>query len=298
MSSKATVDQDDNASEATIHGDQDDSIDPHNTTQPNSKNHQNNQSQNQASDQHSEQKNDRLNTSTNRQQAPTPTPTKKKRERKHKADKLDDPSVVKPYKCEWCGQAYKTRPGLTYHKNHCHPEHVASSASDDTVIGDESGNGHSNSGSASSRNRRRSNRKRLSGDEANHTNSYSKNGTSKVNSKSDNNNDTLPYCDFCLGDAEENKKTQKPEELISCSDCGRSGHPTCLNFTPNIISSVKKYKWQCIECKSCGLCGTSDHDDQLLFCDDCDRGYHMYCLKPPLDKPPEGSWSCNLCMEE
>ena len=28
--------------------------------------------------------------------------------------------------------------------------------------------------------------------------------------------------------------------------------------------------------------------DQLLFCDDCDRGYHMYCLKPPMATPPEG----------
>lgn len=28
--------------------------------------------------------------------------------------------------------------------------------------------------------------------------------------------------------------------------------------------------------------------DQLLFCDDCDRGYHMYCLKPPIKEPPEG----------
>lgn len=29
--------------------------------------------------------------------------------------------------------------------------------------------------------------------------------------------------------------------------------------------------------------------DQLLFCDDCDRGYHMYCLSPPLSEPPEGN---------
>ena len=27
-----------------------------------------------------------------------------------------------------------------------------------------------------------------------------------------------------------------------------------------MIISVKKYPWQCIECKSCGLCGTSDND--------------------------------------
>jgi hypothetical protein len=32
-----------------------------------------------------------------------------------------------------------------------------------------------------------------------------------------------PYCDFCLGDATENKKSGHPEELVSCADCGRSG---------------------------------------------------------------------------
>uniref|UniRef100_A0A1B0GPU3 PHD-type domain-containing protein n=2 Tax=Phlebotomus papatasi TaxID=29031 RepID=A0A1B0GPU3_PHLPP len=95
-----------------------------------------------------------------------------------------------------------------------------------------------------------------------------------------------PYCDFCLGDARENKKTGVPEELVSCSDCGRSGHPTCLQFTANMMISVKRYRWQCIECKYCSICGTSDNDDQLLFCDDCDRGYHMYCLSPALTSPP------------
>ena len=49
-----------------------------------------------------------------------------------------------------------------------------------------------------------------------------------------------------------------------------------------MLISVKKYPWQCIECKTCTLCGTSENDDKLLFCDDCDRGYHMYCLVPPM----------------
>ena len=61
-----------------------------------------------------------------------------------------------------------------------------------------------------------------------------------------------------------------------------SGHPTCLQFTENMLLSVRKYPWQCIECKTCTLCGTSENDDKLLFCDDCDRGYHMYCLVPPM----------------
>ena len=39
------------------------------------------------------------------------------------------------------------------------------------------------------------------------------------------------YCDFCLGDASENKKTGKPEELVSCAECGRSGkYLKKLNF--------------------------------------------------------------------
>ena len=38
--------------------------------------------------------------------------------------------------------------------------------------------------------------------------------------------ETSAYCDFCLGDARENKKTGTKEELISCSDCGRSGKET------------------------------------------------------------------------
>nr|XP_009935526.1 PREDICTED: zinc finger protein ubi-d4-like [Opisthocomus hoazin] len=64
-----------------------------------------------------------------------------------------------------------------------------------------------------------------------------------------------------------------------------AGHPSCLQFTPVMMAAVKTYRWQCIECKCCNICGTSENDDQLLFCDDCDRGYHMYCPTPRLFLP-------------
>ena len=67
-----------------------------------------------------------------------------------------------------------------------------------------------------------------------------------------------------------------------------SAHPSCMQFSAALSAVVRTYRWQCIECKSCHFCGTSENDDQLLFCDDCDRGYHMYCLKPPIKEPPEG----------
>lgn len=43
------------------------------------------------------------------------------------------------------------------------------------------------------------------------------------------------------------------------------GHPTCLQFTANMIVSVRKYRWQCIECKCCSICGTSDNDVSICF---------------------------------
>ena len=41
------------------------------------------------------------------------------------------------------------------------------------------------------------------------------------------------YCDFCLGDADNNKKTGTAEELIGCSECGRSGLVVFLLFAKN-----------------------------------------------------------------
>lgn len=43
------------------------------------------------------------------------------------------------------------------------------------------------------------------------------------------------------------------------------GHPTCLQFTANMIVSVRKYRWQCIECKCCSICGTSDNDVSIYL---------------------------------
>jgi DnaJ-class molecular chaperone len=51
------------------------------------------------------------------------------------------------------------------------------------------------------------------------TSNPASNSSSAVEAKISANN----YCDFCLGDSAENKKTHQAEELVSCSDCGRAG---------------------------------------------------------------------------
>ncbi|XP_063046147.1 D4, zinc and double PHD fingers family 2, like isoform X2 [Engraulis encrasicolus] len=168
----------------------------------------------------------------------------------------------KPYACDICGKRYKNRPGLSYHYTHSH-------------LADEEGEDKEEAEIHTPAPR-----------EETKTPKKGPNGLAMPND----------YCDFCLGDSNMNQKTGQSEELVSCSDCGRSGHPSCLQFTPVMMAAVKTYRWQCIECKCCNVCGTSENDDQLLFCDDCDRGYHMYCLTPPMSDPPEGSWSCHLCL--
>ncbi|KJH46930.1 PHD-finger [Dictyocaulus viviparus] len=106
-----------------------------------------------------------------------------------------------------------------------------------------------------------------------------------------------PICDLCLGSKHMNKKTKKAEDLVVCHDCGRSAHSSCLNFNENVPIIIKRYGWQCIECKSCTICGTSENDDKLLFCDDCDRGYHTYCFTPKMKSLPENEYSCSLCIK-
>lgn len=101
-------------------------------------------------------------------------------------------------------------------------------------------------------------------------------------------------CCFCLGDENKNRDGV-PEDLISCAECGNSGHPSCLKFSPELTETVKKLRWQCIDCKTCSFCQKSGREDNMLFCDLCDRGFHMECCDPPLSKAPKGKWKCNIC---
>ncbi|KAK1785907.1 hypothetical protein P4O66_017548, partial [Electrophorus voltai] len=140
----------------------------------------------------------------------------------------------KPYVCDICGKRYKNRPGLSYHYTHTH-------------LADEEGEE----------------------DSERHTLPFQRKNNHKPKKAADGSVIPNGYCDFCLGGS---KKTGCPEDLISCADCGRSGHPSCLQFTVNMTAAVRTYRWQCIECKSCSLCGTSENDVR--------------------------SWSCHLCLRQ
>jgi len=50
------------------------------------------------------------------------------------------------------------------------------------------------------------------------------------------------------------------------------------------------------EDKACEVCGSPEDEAKLLLCDECNVGYHLYCLDPPLERVPKGDWFCPLCQ--
>ncbi|GLJ55843.1 hypothetical protein SUGI_1199130 [Cryptomeria japonica] len=45
----------------------------------------------------------------------------------------------------------------------------------------------------------------------------------------------------------------------------------------------------------CQECGRGDCESEMLLCDKCDKGYHMYCLRPVVVRIPADSWFCPSC---
>ena len=46
----------------------------------------------------------------------------------------------------------------------------------------------------------------------------------------------------------------------------------------------------------CEICLRGDNGTAMLLCDECNRGYHMYCLDPPLTAIPKSQWYCPPCL--
>eukprot|EP00245_Coleochaete_scutata_P000411 TRINITY_DN1051_c1_g1_i1.p1 TRINITY_DN1051_c1_g1~~TRINITY_DN1051_c1_g1_i1.p1 ORF type:complete len:1227 (+),score=252.29 TRINITY_DN1051_c1_g1_i1:430-3681(+) len=45
----------------------------------------------------------------------------------------------------------------------------------------------------------------------------------------------------------------------------------------------------------CMACGETTQGGQMVLCDRCQRGWHTFCLRPPLEEIPAGSWTCPRC---
>ncbi|KAG9145128.1 hypothetical protein Leryth_008916 [Lithospermum erythrorhizon] len=46
----------------------------------------------------------------------------------------------------------------------------------------------------------------------------------------------------------------------------------------------------------CEQCESGLHEEVMLLCDRCNKGWHLYCLSPPLKQVPPGNWYCLDCL--
>lgn len=100
-------------------------------------------------------------------------------------------------------------------------------------------------------------------------------------------------CKVCKTGAEGKMVDGKPEEFVHCSECENSAHPSCIELLPEVVTVIKTYPWQCMDCKICSHCRDANEEDKMLFCDICDRGYHTFCVG--LKTLPQGKWVCRQC---
>ncbi|KAK1119148.1 hypothetical protein K0M31_013645 [Melipona bicolor] len=97
-------------------------------------------------------------------------------------------------------------------------------------------------------------------------------------------------CKMCLKTL---NKHSKNEVLIQCGTCNGHVHPSCIDLTLDMVPHIQSYAWQCTDCKTCAQCHDPADEDKMLFCDMCDRGYHIYCVG--LRRVPQGRWHCQEC---
>jgi hypothetical protein len=86
-------------------------------------------------------------------------------------------------------------------------------------------------------------------------------------------------------------------ELQGTDRCTIQDHPKnyapchLLSLDPTIITSIwiPPFDYPCL------VCQRIDDVNQMLLCDNCNGGYHFFCLKPELTQVLVNNWYCSSC---
>uniref|UniRef100_A0AAX7TW55 Tyrosine-protein kinase BAZ1B n=1 Tax=Astatotilapia calliptera TaxID=8154 RepID=A0AAX7TW55_ASTCA len=46
----------------------------------------------------------------------------------------------------------------------------------------------------------------------------------------------------------------------------------------------------------CKVCRRKGDDEKLILCDECNKAFHLFCLRPALYRVPNGEWLCPACQ--
>ncbi|KAJ0811132.1 putative transcription factor & chromatin remodeling JmjC-ARID family [Helianthus annuus] len=83
----------------------------------------------------------------------------------------------------------------------------------------------------------------------------------------------------------EKKTLQQSSKKIRVNEAGEK-----VKVKLDEVIGEESYNQICEQCRS-GL-----HAEVMLLCDRCNKGWHIYCLSPPLKRIPPGNWYCSECF--
>ncbi|KAL8192709.1 hypothetical protein R6Q57_027157 [Mikania cordata] len=68
-----------------------------------------------------------------------------------------------------------------------------------------------------------------------------------------------------------------------------------MGCAPRVVARRRTQASKNYDDTRCEECGSGDLGSELLLCDHCDRGFHLFCLRPILPCVPVASWFCPSC---
>lgn len=92
-------------------------------------------------------------------------------------------------------------------------------------------------------------------------------------------------------------KAEEPKlSLTNALEEGKENAPLTRSATAEKLdeNKLQAAPWQ--DTDTCRVCGVDEDYESIMLCDKCDAEYHTYCLNPPLEKVPEGTWFCPECV--
>ena len=131
-----------------------------------------------------------------------------------------------------------------------------------------------------------------------HKSNYSiQNATKYVNDEIEKNSDFEPWTRRMKRDFQSTILNSSMDMRKVSTAVGKSVNACFIYYYGN-FHQTKEFKTFRMQINSdyddCAVCGEGG---ELICCDGCNIPYHLKCLRPPLEKVPEGDWYCPVCSK-
>ncbi|XP_022895943.1 uncharacterized protein LOC111410019 isoform X3 [Olea europaea var. sylvestris] len=97
-------------------------------------------------------------------------------------------------------------------------------------------------------------------------------------------------CRLCFSG--ENEESERARKMLSCNNCGKKYHGSCLKSWSQNRDLFHWSSWTCPSCRICEVCRRTGDPNKFMFCKRCDGAYHCYCQQPPHKNVSHGPYLC------